>query len=365
MHSGNRRIGTCMHVRTNGPTSDLDTERTPDVAAEAGADAALVIDVQDVHKHFGGPPVLSNLSLRVSPGEIFGLIGPSGSGKTTAIHLLCGHLRPTQGTVLVLGQEPSTFTTAARQTIGYMPQNFILFPDLTVAQNVAFAGGLYGLNEWRHRDRIQAVLDLVELTPARRRTARALSGGMQRRLALAAALVHDPSLLFVDEPTANLDPILRAKLWAHFRTLASHGRTLLVTTQYIDEAEYCDRVGLMYNGTLIAEGRPEALRRQAFGGDLVDIVVDRLPAGGIDMLRQLTTVCDVEEVQTQRLRITVDHAERAIPELLDALQAAGVTVQGISQFRPTFDQVFIRLIAQQGNAPPPVGRLQTSDVDNG
>jgi len=352
-----------MHVRANNTANDQQRAHAPDVAAEA--DAALVIDAQDVHKHFGASPVLSNLSLQVRAGEIFGLIGPSGSGKTTTIHLLCGHLRPTQGTVLVLGEEPSTFSKAARQAIGYMPQSFILFPDLTVTQNVAFAAGLYGINEWRNRDRIAAVLDLVELTPARKRTARALSGGMQRRLALAAALVHDPTLLFVDEPTANLDPILRAKLWTHFRSLATRGRTLLVTTQYIDEAEYCDRVGLMYNGALIAEGQPEALRHQAFGGDQVDIIVDRLPQGGIDVLLQVAEVRAVEEVQTHRLRVTVDRAERAITGLLDALQATGVAVQSIGQFRPTFDQVFIRLIAQQGAAPPPVGRLQTSDVGGG
>lgn len=198
----------------------------------------LVIDVTELHKHFGGSPVLAELSLQVRAGEIFGLIGPSGSGKTTTIHLCCGHLQPSGGTITVFGEQPRAFTAATRRKLGYLPQQFILYPDLTVAQNVAFAAGLYGLAEWQSRDTIRAVLELVELWDARTRTARKISGGMQRRLALAAALVHNPELLFADEPTANLDPILRAKLWAHFRALCNGGRTLLVTIQYIDEAEY-------------------------------------------------------------------------------------------------------------------------------
>jgi ABC-2 type transport system ATP-binding protein len=197
------------------------------------------------------------MSLSVAGGEIFGLIGPSGSGKSTTIHLLCGHLRPSGGEVRVFGQQPTRLGRAAKRRIGYLPQGFVLYPDLTVRQNVAFVAGLYGLSEWRHRRRIRAVLELVQLWEARNRPARAVSGGMQRRIALAATLVHDPDLLYLDEPTANLDPILRGHLWEHFRALCRRGRALLITTQYVDEAEYCDRVGLMYDGRLIAPGQPQ------------------------------------------------------------------------------------------------------------
>jgi ABC-2 type transport system ATP-binding protein len=337
----------------------------PEQADSNGAARAAVIAAQGLQKDFGGPPVLCDLSLQVGVGEIFGLIGPSGSGKTTTIHLLCGHLRPSRGTVTVLGEQPPRFTAATRQRIGYMPQNFILYPDLTVKQNVAFAAGLYGMSEWGHADRIRSVLELVELWDARNRTARAVSGGMQRRLALAAVLVHDPLLLFADEPTANLDPILRAKLWAHFRDLCNHDRTLVLTTQYIDEAEYCDRVGLMFDGALIAEGRPEALRRQAFGGDIIDMVLDQSAAQYVTAMRQVPGVQAAEALHVDVLRVTVERAEQAIPILLDTLEALGATARSLAQYRPTFDEVFIRLIEQHGGARPPVGRLQTSAAGEG
>lgn len=327
---------------------------------DARSTYAPVIDAQGVQKHFGGPPVLSDLSLCVRAGEIFGLIGPSGSGKTTAIHVFCGHLRPHSGTVTVLGEHPAAFTTATRRQIGYMPQNFLLYPDLTVQQNVAFAAGLYGFHEWRSRGQIRATLELVELWDARKRTARAISGGMQRRLALAAALVTAPTLLFADEPTANLDPILRAKLWKHFRSMCDQDRTLLITTQYIDEAEYCDRVGLMYDGALIAQGPPDVLRRQACGGDLLDVVLDHPATPFVTPATHVAGVRTVEVLNPTTLRVTVERAEQAIPVVLAAFEAAGARVRSLAHVRPTFDDVFIRLIEQHRGQRPPVGVLQTS-----
>ena len=231
---------------------------TPGSNDAAGSDAPYnaVIVARGLQKRFDSTVVLRDLSMSVAAGEIFGLIGPSGSGKSTTIHLLCGHLRASGGEMAVLGSTPDKFTATIRRRIGYMPQGFALYPDLTVEQNVAFAAGLYGLPEWRNKARIRETLELVQLWDARKRAARAVSGGMQRRIALAAALVHDPEIIFMDEPTANLDPILRAHLWEHFRALRERGRALLITTQYVDEAEYCDRVGLMYGGSLIATGRP-------------------------------------------------------------------------------------------------------------
>jgi ABC-2 type transport system ATP-binding protein len=325
----------------------------------------MVIEARHLTKSFGGRAVLSDLSLQVGPGEIYGLIGPSGSGKTTTVHILCGHLRPGSGEAMVLGEPPSAFSTATRRRIGYMPQQFILYPDLTVRQNVAFVAGLYGLSEWRHRRRIRDVLNLVELWPARRRPVRATSGGMQRRLALAAALVHDPVLLFADEPTANLDPILRAKLWRHFKSMCGEGRTLLVTTQYIDEAEYCDRVGLMFDGSLVAEGRPDSLRRQAFGGDMLDIVLARPAPAALAGLATLTAIDAVEARAADLWRVTVDSADQAIPVLLEFLGSAGAQVRALTQVRPTFDEVFIRLIEMHSGRRPAVGRIRTSAAAEG
>ncbi len=332
----------------------------PPLVDSPGDDRPGVIDARGLRKSFGDHVVLRDLTLRVGAGEIFGLIGPSGSGKSTTIHLLCGHLRPSGGEVAVLGQEPARFTAATRRRIGYMPQGFVLYPDLTVYQNIAFAAGLYGLAEWRSRGRIKATLELVQLWEARGRAARHVSGGMQRRIALAAALVHDPALLFVDEPTANLDPILRARLWEHFHHLRERGRTLLVTTQYVDEAEQCDRVGLMYGGALIATGRPASLRRQAFGGDIVDIVVERPSPRYLAAVGGLAGVRRTETAPDESLRVMVEDAQRAIPALLDALEASGATIRAVAPYQPTFDEVFIRLIAQHGDPLPAAGQLRTS-----
>lgn len=323
---------------------------------------SLVVNAEGLSKQFGRVVVLKDLALHIKGGEIYGLIGPSGSGKTTTMHLCCGHLRPDSGTITVLGEQPTQFTPATRRRIGYMPQNFVLPTDLTIEQNVIFAAGLYGMSEWFSRQRIRKTLELVELWESRKRSARAASGGMQRRTALAATLVHDPDLVFADEPTANLDPILRAKLWQHFHQLAASGRTLCITTQYIDEAEYCHRVGLMYDGALIAEGRPSDLRRQAYGGDIVSITLVDGASRNTAMIARLPGVRHVDDGHDSVLRVTVENAERAIPILLDILDQKGIPVQSIAQSRATFDEVFIRLIEQHGRTRPALGRLRISDA---
>jgi ABC-2 type transport system ATP-binding protein len=305
---------------------------------------SVSITAEGLRKQFGGTPVLRDLALSIAPGTIFGLFGPSGSGKSTCIHLCCGHLRPDGGTLRVLGEEPARFTRATRRRIGYAAQQFTLSPDLTAAANVAFAAGLYGIPEWKSAPHVRAALELVDLGDALGTRARSLSGGMRRRLSLAAALVHTPDLLFADEPTANLDPILRGRIWRHFRERAEAGATLLITTQYIDEAEYCDRIGLMYDGALIAEGRPSELRREAFGGDLVDVVVADPSARYLKTLAGLKGVRQTEGSPDRAVRLVADDAQRAIPRLLETLRRAGAKVQSVAPYQPTFDEVFVRLI---------------------
>lgn len=304
------------------------------------------IEAEGLRKQFGGKLVLRDFALTVAPGAIFGLFGPSGSGKSTCIHLCCGHLRPDGGSLRVLGEEPARFSRATRRRIGYAAQQFTLAPDLTVAANLAFTAGLYGIPEWRSGPLVRAALELVDLAEARTVRARDLSGGMRRRLTLAAALVHQPDLLFADEPTANLDPILRTRIWRHFREQAGVGATMLITTQYIDEAEYCDRIGLMYDGALIAEGRPAELRRQAFGGDLIDVVVAERTPGYLAGLAAVAGVRPTESAPDRAVRLVADDAQRAIPRVLAALQRAGAEVQSVAPYQPTFDEVFVRLIRQ-------------------
>src|SRR5919202_4610565 len=254
------RRTACQHSARNVPNAYavLDQQTT-------------IVSMEGVSRRYGELVALDNVTLQVPRGTILGVIGPSGSGKTTLIRLLTGTLEPSEGTVTVLGQNPRKFTRHAREKLGYMPQHFVLYDELTAAENLSFVASLFGLL-WPGRGRrVNQMLKLVELWDARGRRARQLSGGMQRRLELACALVHNPQLLFVDEPTAGLDPILRRKVWVEFRRLRDLGRTLVVTTQVIGEAEYCDAVAVMAQGRVIALAPPEELRRMAVGGEVIEL----------------------------------------------------------------------------------------------
>jgi ABC-2 type transport system ATP-binding protein len=236
----------------------------------AGGDAGALQDspavvLDDVSRRFGGAEVVRGLTFGVARRTICGLLAPSGGGKTTTLRLIAGIYPPSAGTVRVLGGAPSRFGEDERRRIGYMPQHFVLYPELSVRRNLEFMAGIYGLPRRGRRERIEALLSLVDLADARDRAARRLSGGMQRRLQLAATLLHDPALLIIDEPTAGIDPLLRARFWEHFRALRDEGRTLIISTQYVTEAEYCDSVVLMRTGEVIAAGTPEELRARAFG----------------------------------------------------------------------------------------------------
>jgi ABC-2 type transport system ATP-binding protein len=317
----------------------------PDAAAPSPLDprgAAIVIDGASVS--FSGEMALDDISLVVPPGIILGLIGPSGAGKTTAIRLLTGALTPDQGRVSVLGEEPRIFRRQTRERIGYMPQSFMLYPDLTVRENVDFVGSLFGMLFFSRRRRTRQVLELVDLWAVRGRRAGKLSGGMQRRLELACVLVHDPAMLFLDEPTAGIDPLLRARVWEELHRLRDAGRTLLVTTQYLDEAESCDSVALISDGRLIALGTPDELRRQAAGGDVVEIETAELFDG--DLIRTLPLVRNVRQDGPHSLTVTVDDAGTATPDVVEAIRAQGGEVASAREERPSFDEVFAILVTR-------------------
>lgn len=312
---------------------------------------------RDVSRSFGEEKVLRGLDLTVESGEIFGLIGPSGAGKSTLLRILTGYLEPSRGTVEVLGGAPSRFTAGERRRIGFMPQGFVLYEELSLEQNLNFVAGLYGLRFAERRERVREALEFVELSEHRRKAARDVSGGMQRRLQLAAAIVHRPELLFVDEPTANLDPILRRKFWEEFRLLRDRGRTLFVTTQYVGEAEMCDRVGLLSEGSLAALGTPEELRREAFGGELLEVVLGGDPGGLGEHLAALEEIGHVAEVREEtsgepasRVRVLSADADAALPRVLDALRSAGADIRSANVLQPSFDEIFFRLVQSTGGA---------------
>ena len=225
-----------------------------------------IVVARDLVKTFGDETVVRDVDLAIRPGTIVGLIGPSGCGKTTTVRLLTGLLEPTSGTAVVDGTPATDLSHRQRSRIGYLPQIPALFPELSLWENLNFHASMYGLR-LRRRPRLRELLDWVELTEDRSKRVREASGGMQRRLALAAAFVHDPALAFLDEPTAGIDPILRARFWDQFRTMRDTGRTLLVTTQYVGEAANCDVVGVLSDGELVFLGTPDDLLRDAGSTD--------------------------------------------------------------------------------------------------
>jgi ABC-2 type transport system ATP-binding protein len=283
-------------------------------------------------------------TFEVPVGAVFGYIGPSGSGKTTTIRLLMGTQTPTEGRARVLGRSPSAFGKAGRARLGYMPQHFALYPDLSVWDNLSFAASLFGMG-WRRRDRLREVLDFVELTEHRKKRVRDISGGMQRRLSLAATLVHQPDLLFLDEPTAGVDPVLRQKFWDKFRELQTEDRTLFITTQYVTEAEYCDLVGVMGQGRLIVVDTPENLRKRAFGGHQVDLrFSNELPGEDVAQMGRLPFVRDVHISREGEARLVVDDADEAIPGILRWSRERSLPLESVDEYRAPFDQVFVTLV---------------------
>jgi ABC-2 type transport system ATP-binding protein len=309
-----------------------------------------MISVQHLTKKFGDETVVQDVSFDVPRASIFGFIGPSGSGKTTTVRLLTGVYTPTEGEVTVLDHHPAKFSQSDRARFGYMPQLFVLYPNLTVWENLNFAASLYGMGLFRGK-RLKEVLNFVELYEHRSKLARNVSGGMLRRLSLAATLVHDPELLFLDEPTAGIDPVLRHKFWDHFRELKRQGRTIFITTQYVSEADNCDLVGVQNNGKLLLVDTPQGVRHHAYGGEMVDFrTTEPFAFQAEAQLRSLPFV-HAETVRTgsNSMRLIVDEAGTATPELMNWAQQQNIQVQSVEEYMPSFEDVFVELVRPEVN----------------
>ncbi len=308
-------------------------------------DDGLVARAQDVTKMFGTRAAVDSLSMNVPRGSIFGFIGPSGCGKTTTVRLLTGIYKPTSGTLTVLGKNPADFSRKDRERIGYLTQQSVLFPELTVWENLNFVASLYGVGLFRGK-RLNRLLDFVELADDKSKLTKQLSGGMNRRLGLAATLIHKPELLFLDEPTAGIDPLLRRKFWDYFKKLQEEGHTLFVTTQYVGEAEYCDLVAVMYDGRLLMVDTPDGLRKNAYGGEIVTLRTQELI--GHEQRQKFESLpftrSDARIISDQEIEIIVDEASTAMPLLIENCKAANLHVVMIEQKIPPFDDVFVRLI---------------------
>ena len=318
---------------------------------------SLIIAIQNATKRFGDVLAVDDVSLTVPHRSIVSIIGPSGAGKTTTIRLITGSLAPDTGRVEVLGEDPRRYRRRTREQIGYMPQGFVLYPDLTSAENVSFMAALFGIPPWRRGKRVAEVLELVDLTDAANRRASALSGGMQRRLELACALVHRPKLLILDEPTSGIDPLLRTRIWQELERLRQNGVTVLVTTQYVSEAEYCDAVALISEGQLIAFAPPLEMRKQALGGEVIEVATSQpIDAASV---RPTEGVVSVRQQGPRQLLFVVADAGTATPRINDAIESAGGTVEYSREYRPTFDEVFSALVTAHADR---LGTTPTGDT---
>ncbi|MBU6398896.1 MAG: ABC transporter ATP-binding protein [Verrucomicrobia bacterium] len=308
------------------------------------------IECADLTKRFGGFTAVDHVSFTIAQGSIFGFLGPNGSGKSTVIRMLCGILEPTEGRARIAGLDVAEDTDALKGTIGYMSQKFSLYDELTVSENLKFYGRLYGLRRTALARRRDELIALARLEPYLDRRASLLSGGWRQRLAMACALMHQPTVLFLDEPTAGIDPVARRELWDLLFEFAGRGMTLFVTTHYMDEAERCSHVGYIYMSKLIVCGVPDDLKQRPEvnppGTRRLDVTCDHVTVG-LQSVRQLTGVLSATVFgQSMHLLVEAGLEESA---LRDRLTAVGIHQADIRPIAPSLEDVFVTLTGRHTN----------------
>ena len=285
----------------------------------------FAVEVADLSRRFGHFVAVDRISFQVKPGEIFGFLGPNGAGKSTTIRILCGLLAPTSGRGTVAGFDIATQAEKIKTRIGYMSQKFSLYEDLTVEENIDFFGGIYQIPSAKFAEQKQRTLQMAGLTEHRRSLTSTLATGWKQRLALGCAIMHEPPILFLDEPTSGVDPLSRRKFWNLIYDLSAQGVTVFVTTHYMDEAEYCDRLALIYRGQIIAAGSPDALRREQMTDAVIAVAVDR-PAEHLDAVARLPGIREAA-LFGNGLHVTAADPAAAIDGLAAHFRAAGLTVE--------------------------------------
>ena len=304
--------------------------------------------IHELTKRFGDFVAVDRLNLTVRKGEIFGFLGPNGAGKSTTIRMLCGLLKPSAGRALVAGYDVSRDPEAVRQNIGYMSQKFSLYNDLTVIENLRLFAGLYSVPATDLSYRMQWALEMANLKGREKLLTRTLPGGWKQRLALGCAVLHRPPILFLDEPTSGVDPISRRQFWDLIHQIAQEGVTVFVTTHYMDEAEYCNRLALIFRGKIVALGTPTELKRSSMKGEL--LLVECHPLGSaVEVLQSAPLVMDAA-VFGDALHLVVADASAAAPSVRGYLYDRGISVSRIEKIRPSLEDVFVSLTTTQDAA---------------
>jgi ABC-2 type transport system ATP-binding protein len=297
------------------------------------------VEIRDLSKRFGAFTAVDRVSLSVGEGEIFGFLGANGAGKSTTIRMICGLLAPTSGTALVLGVDVAKDPEGVKRRIGYMSQRFSLYDDLTVAQNLRFFGGVYGLRGKEAREREAWALEMADLRGKEGRLTGELPGGWKQRLALACAVLHRPRVVFLDEPTSGVDPLSRRRFWRLIDDMADSGVTVFVTTHYLDEAEYCHRLALIHAGRLVALGTVSELKR-VFSGDAVLEVVAPRVSDALEAIGQAPWAVETSVFGT-RIHVVVRDADEGRREVARLLDGAGNPASSIERILPSLEDVFI------------------------
>ncbi len=303
--------------------------------------------IHDLVKRFGDFVAVDHINLETRRGEVFGFLGPNGAGKSTTIRMLCGLLRPTSGRALVAGYDVDRDPESVRQNIGYMSQKFSLYNDLKVIENIRLFAGLYSVASSGLQERIEWVLAMANLKGREDLIVGTLPGGWKQRLALGCAVLHKPSIVFLDEPTSGVDPISRRQFWELIHTMAEDGVTVFVTTHYMEEAEYCNRLALIFRGRIVALGTPSELKQKSMKGDL--LLMECEPLGpAVDALQSAPGVIDAA-VFGSALHLVVQQSDTAIPQLRSYLAEQNVNVGRIEKIRPTLEDVFVSLTTARGS----------------
>jgi ABC-2 type transport system ATP-binding protein len=353
-------VATAVGRREYIPLATLPPTVTDDAIAAAGVELTYADGTQAVR----------GIDLTVPRGEFFGFLGPNGAGKTTTIKTLVTLLRPTAGSIHVNGFDVVTEGRAVRETVGYMAQETSVDPELTARENLRFACDSYGVPRSERADRIDDLLDLVDLAEVADKRADDFSGGMKKRLDAATALVHQPPLVFLDEPTTGLDPKARNRLWEYFRDINERGTTIFLTTQYLEEADaLCDRLAVILDGELVSEGSPAELKREV-GGEILEVSIDgddRTKSEAADIARSVDLFESdaTVEVTGEGLAVTSERARSRGTDLLVALRDAGISVTGFNVRAPTLDDVFLAITGEHVDTGEGAATADTIAADGG